>query len=72
MQPGGLASFVPVASERREMENIKEKWDYERRKCNVCGETWIDTGSIACPFCSSLDTEPVGEDQCNSEPSSTS
>ena len=31
-----------------------ETW--ETRKCNVCGEEWVDTGDFECPFCGSSDT----------------
>lgn len=26
------------------------------RLCNECGEAWEDTGTEVCPFCGSLDT----------------
>lgn len=31
--------------------------DAEERTCNVCGETWTDTGDLTCPFCGSDDIE---------------
>ena len=41
-------------------------WDddgHEYRKCNVCGEIWIDTGDYACPFCGSMETETEEEEE---------
>ena len=38
----------------------------EERTCNDCGETWIDNGDEACPFCYSLATDIVeDEDEAN-------
>jgi len=34
----------------------------ESRKCNECGEWWIDTGDFICPFCGSNETEIIEEE----------
>ncbi len=34
----------------------------EKRRCNECGEEWLDTGAYECPFCGSDDTFIVEEE----------
>ena len=41
----------------------------EEMTCNVCGETWINTGDPACPFCQSTDVEPVPDDASENQKS---
>lgn len=31
----------------------------EERQCNNCGETWVDSGDLTCPFCGSEDTQII-------------
>ena len=28
-------------------------------RCDVCGETWADEGGICCPFCRSMEINPI-------------
>lgn len=32
-------------------------FEVNSRKCNECGETWVDTGTDECPYCGSEDTD---------------
>lgn len=34
----------------------------ERRRCNDCGEEWVDPGHAVCIFCQSEDTELIEDD----------
>jgi hypothetical protein len=49
-------------------EALEAKWEQtkeimiEERTCNDCGETWIDNGDEACPFCCSMATDIVTDE----------
>lgn len=35
---------------------------HEDRRCDECGEEWQGTGEIRCPYCGSVETHPVEEE----------
>ena len=34
----------------------------ERMRCGVCGEEWLASGQLECPFCGSTDFNPIQEE----------
>lgn len=35
----------------------------EIRKCDICGEEWVDTGDDTCPYCGSMSTEILTDEE---------
>lgn len=35
----------------------------EMRRCNECGEEWVDDGALGCPFCGLGETFIVEEEE---------
>ena len=69
LMSGGFGSVgryfnVAVAKAGYKFEEVKE----EERKCNVCGETWVDTGNEECPFCGSENTEIDDSEDASDDP----
>ena len=53
---------------RREVIIRMELIDFmEVRRCNVCGEEWEDDGEQECPFCESVDTFIVTDEDFQGE-----